>query len=289
MSLDRETVARAVLAALEEDLGGEGDITSEAVIPEEQTARAVLVSRSAGVIAGLPVAKEVFSRCGARLRPRLSDGDQVSDGDVVAVAGGALRSVLAAERTALNFLGRLSGVATQAARFVDAVGGLAQVRDTRKTTPGLRRLEKYAAEVGGASPHRVGLFDGLFIKDNHVAAAGGVAEAIARARGARPGVPMIVEVETPADALVAAEAGAEEVLLDNMTIDELRESVALVGGRARLEASGGVTLANARAIAETGVDSISTGAITHAAPWLDLALEVEDDVELPFEPDPEEA
>lgn len=288
MNLDRETIARAVLQALEEDLGREGDITSEAVIPEEQTARAVIISRSEGVIAGVPVAKEVFSRCGARLRAQVADGDRVSAGQIVAVVGGALRSILAAERTALNFLGRLSGVATQAARFVEAVGGLAEVRDTRKTTPGLRRLEKHAAEVGGASPHRVGLFDGLFIKDNHVAAAGGVAEAIARARAARPGVPMIVEVETPADALVAAEAGAGEVLLDNMAIEELKESVALVGGRARLEASGGVTLENARAIAETGVDSLSTGAITHAAPWLDLALEVEDDMPLPDEPEPEE-
>ena len=283
MNLDRETIARAVLQALEEDLGREGDITSEAVILEEQTARAVIVSRSEGVIAGVPVAKEVFSRCGARLRAQVADGDRVTAGQTVAVVGGALRSILAAERTALNFLGRLSGVATQTARFVEAVGGLVEVRDTRKTTPGLRRLEKYAAEVGGARPHRVGLFDGLFIKDNHVAAAGGVAEAIARARAARPGVPMIVEVETAADALVAAEAGAEEVLLDNMTIEELRESARLVGGRAHLEASGGVTLENARAVAETGVDSLSTGAITHAAPWLDLALEIEDDVPLPEE------
>lgn len=284
---DREVVVAAVMAALREDLGDEGDVTSEAVIPEEETARAEIVARSAGVLAGLPVAAEVFRRVGARLRAGRRDGDRVGPGDAVAEVGGALRAILAAERTALNFLGRLSGVATQAARFVEAVRGTGvTVRDTRKTTPGLRALEKYAVRVGGCEPHRMGLFEGIFLKDNHVAAAGGVAAAVRRARARRPDLPLLVEVETPEEAVEAVEAGATELLLDNMDLGALREAVARVGGRARLEASGGITLERARAVADTGVDSISVGAITHAAPWLDFALEVRAGAELPDEPEP---
>ncbi|HEX6261931.1 MAG TPA: carboxylating nicotinate-nucleotide diphosphorylase, partial [Actinomycetota bacterium] len=191
---------------------------------------------------------------------------------------------LAAERTALNFLGRLSGVATQAARFVEAVGGTGVVvRDTRKTTPGLRALEKYAAALGGVTPHRAGLFDGILIKDNHVAAAGGVAAAVRAAKAARPDLRVECEVETPEEAEAAVAAGAEEVLLDNMPLEAMREAVARVAGRAQLEASGGVTLENARAVAETGVDALSSGAITHGGSWLDLSLEVLEDVDLPAE------
>jgi nicotinate-nucleotide pyrophosphorylase (carboxylating) len=216
----------------------------------------------------------------------MADGERIETGTVVARVGGALRAILAAERTALNFLGRLSGIATQAARFVEAVAGTGTVvRDTRKTTPGLRVLEKYAAAVGGAVPHRMGLFDGLFIKDNHVAAAGGVDEAIRRARAARPGTPLICEVETPAQAEEAVLAGAEEVLLDNMDLAQMKDAVARVGGRARVEASGQITLENARAVAETGVDSLSAGAITRDAPWVDLSLEVEETMELPMLPE----
>jgi nicotinate-nucleotide pyrophosphorylase (carboxylating) len=277
-------VATAVLGALREDLGAEGDVTSTAVIPEVQTARARIVARSAGLLAGLPLAKECFSRVNARFRPSKEDGDRLAPGDEVAIVGGALRAILAAERTALNFLGRLSGVATQASRFVEAVRGTGVVvRDTRKTTPGLRLLEKYAAELGGATPHRAGLFDGVFIKDNHVAAAGGVAEAVRRAKAARPDLPVVCEVETPDQAEEAASAGAEDVLLDNMSLEAMRAAVERVGGRARVEASGGVTLDTARAVAETGVDALSSGAITHAAPWIDLSLEVLEDVDLPAE------
>jgi nicotinate-nucleotide pyrophosphorylase (carboxylating) len=284
---DKEAVARPVLAALEEDLGVAGDLTSEAVIPEEATARAAIVSRSEGVVCGLPVAKEVFSRVGARLRPRIEEGATVRPDDEVAVVGGALRAILAAERTALNFLGRLSGVATQARRFVDALEGTeVTVRDTRKTTPGLRALEKYAARIGGAENHRMGLFDALFVKDNHVAAAGGVAEAVRRARAAHPELPLIVEVETPEEAEAAAGAGATEILLDNMEPDAMREAVARVGGRALVEASGGVTLETIRDIAATGVDTISAGAITHGATWLDFSLELQPEVALPEEPEP---
>lgn len=282
--LPREVVAAAALAALREDLGAEGDVTSAAVIPEVQTARARIVARSSGVLAGLPLAKECFSRVNARFRSLKEEGERLAAGDEVAFVGGALRAILAAERTALNFLGRLSGVATQASRFVDAVRGTGVVvRDTRKTTPGLRALEKYAAQLGGVTLHRAGLFDGMFIKDNHVAAAGNVAEAVRRAREARPDLPVICEVETPEQAEEAASAGAADVLLDNMSLEAVREAVARVAGRARVEASGGVTLETARAVAETGVDALSAGAITHAAPWIDLSLEVLEDVELPRE------
>jgi nicotinate-nucleotide pyrophosphorylase (carboxylating) len=287
-SPDREAVARAVLAALQEDLDAAGDVTSEAVIPEEQTARALIVARSEGVLCGLPVAREVFSRVGARLRPGMDEGGTLRPGAEVAAVGGALRAILAAERTALNFLGRLSGVATQAGRYVEALAGTgAVVRDTRKTTPGLRVLEKYAARVGGAENHRLGLFDALFLKDNHVISVGGVVAAVRMAKEARPDLPLIVEVETPQDAEAAAQAGAEEVLLDNMAPEAMREAVARVAGRARVEASGGVSLDTVRAVAETGVDTISAGGITHGATWLDFSLEVQPDVALPEEPDPE--
>jgi nicotinate-nucleotide pyrophosphorylase (carboxylating) len=275
MTLSREDILRVVVPALEEDLGRDGDVTSAAVIAEEATASAVVLSRSDGVVAGLPVAKEVFGRVGARIRPAVSDGDRIEPGRRVAEVGGPLRAILAAERTALNFLGRLSGVATEAARYVAAVEGTGvRVRDTRKTTPGLRVVEKEAARIGGCEIYRTGLFQGLFLKDNHVAAAGGVAEAVRRARRARPDLRVLVEVETPEQAEEAVAAGAEEVLLDNMGLEELKETVARVGGRARLEASGGITLENVRAVAETGVDAVSVGAITHAAPWLDFSLEV---------------
>lgn len=286
--LDREAVAEAVLRALAEDLGAEGDVSSSAVIPEERTARALVVAGSEGVVAGIPVAKEVFSRLGARLRARMKDGDRVAPGDVVAQAGGGLGAILAAERTALNFLGRLSGVATRAAAYAEAVRGTdVVVRDTRKTTPGLRLLEKYAARIGGCEPHRLGLHQGVFLKDNHVVAAGGVAEAVRRAREARADLPLLVEVETPEQAEEAVDAGATDVLLDNMDPVAMKEAVRRVGGRARLEASGGITLERVRAVAETGVDAVSTGDITHGAGWLDFSLEVQADADLPQEPEPD--
>lgn len=277
MELDRETILGAVLRALEEDLGREGDVTSDTVIPEEETAAGVITTRSAGILCGIPVAKEVFSRVACRLRALAKDGDRVRPGDEVAEVGGALRSILAAERTALNFLGRMSGVATEASRYVEAVAGTGvSVRDTRKTSPGLRALEKYAAAVGGCEIHRMGLFEGIFLKDNHIRASGGVAEAVRRARDGRPDLPVLVEVETPEEAEEAVAAGADEILLDNMEVEALKESVMRVGGRARLEASGGITLENVRAIADTGVDAVSSGAITHDARWLDFTLHLKE-------------
>jgi nicotinate-nucleotide pyrophosphorylase (carboxylating) len=278
MELEREEILRAVLAALEEDLGLEGDVTSMGVIAEEATASAAIVAGSQGVLAGVAVAKEVFSRVGCRMRPRAKDGDPLEAGMPVARVGGGLRPILAAERTALNFLARLSGIATAAARYVAAVDGTGvRIRDTRKTTPGLRVLEKYAAAVGGCETYRVGLFHGMFLKDNHVRALGGASEAVRRAREARPDLPILVEVERPEEAAAAAEAGADEILLDNMTPEALREAVREVDGRSQLEASGGVTLETVRTVAETGVDSISVGAITHAAPWLDFSLDLEEE------------
>lgn len=274
--LDREDILGAVLPALQEDLGAAGDVTSQAVIPEAETGAAVIVAGSKGLLAGMPVAAETFSRVNCRMRAGAKDGDPVEPGSQIARVGGAIRGILAAERTALNFLGRLSGIATEASRFVEALAGTkVVVRDTRKTTPGLRVLEKYAASVGGCEIYRHGLFEGVFLKDNHVRAVGGVDEAIDRAKKGRPDLRILIEVQTAKQAQEAASAGADEILLDNMTVAELKEAVARVNGRARLEASGGITLRNVRKIADSGVHAVSAGAITHAAPWLDFSLRLE--------------
>lgn len=274
--LDRETILGAVLPALQEDLGAAGDVTSQAVIAEAETGSAVITTGSSGRLAGMPVATEVFSRVNCRLRARVEDGDPVEPGTEIARVGGAIRGILAAERTALNFLGRLSGIATEANRYVEALTGTrVAVRDTRKTTPGLRVLEKYAAAIGGCEIYRYGLFEGVFLKDNHVRAAGGIAAAIERAKRGRPDLRILIEVDTPKQAEEAASAGADEILLDNMTVAQLKAAANRVNGRARLEASGGITLRNVRKIAETGVHAVSVGAITHAAPWLDFSLRLE--------------
>ena len=286
MFTDTETNAcrRLIDLALEEDLGAEGDLTSRAVIPPELPGRAALVARSAGVVAGLPAARQTF----AVIDPQLSfqtlvpDGSAVAPGTVLAVVGGRMRSILTGERTALNFLQRLSGVATQTAKYVQAVAGLpCQVLDTRKTTPGWRRLEKYAVRRGGGHNHRMGLGDGVLIKDNHLAAVGGgpaaVAEAVRLARalyGSR--FPLEIEVDDLEEFDAALAARPDIVLLDNMKPDLLREAVRRRNATASgvlLEASGGVTLATLRAIAETGVDCVSVGALTHSAVALDIALD----------------
>jgi nicotinate-nucleotide pyrophosphorylase (carboxylating) len=268
-------VAAIVEAALAEDLGA-GDLTSEAVVPAEARARARIVQKQTGVVFGVDVLAEVFAQTGAdgleRLAPEGVWRDEVPV-DVAAVAGPA-RAILAAERTALNLLGRLSGVATTTARYVRAVAGTgATILDTRKTTPGLRALEKAAVAAGGGRNHRMGLYDAVLIKENHVAIAGGIAEAVRRA--AATGREVEVECRTPAEVADALAAGAARVLLDNMSPDELRAAVAARNAGAEgvtLEASGGITLENVRAIAETGVDYISVGAVTHSAPALDLSL-----------------
>jgi nicotinate-nucleotide pyrophosphorylase (carboxylating) len=259
------------------DLAVTHDVTSAATVPAGQFGTADLVARADGVVAGLPIAARVFTRLapGATLTAGATDGDRVARGDVLLTVRGPVRALLAAERSALNIASRASGIATLTRRWVDAVEGTgAVVLDTRKTTPGLRPLEKYAVRCGGGSNKRMGLYDVAMVKDNHVAAAGSVAAAVAAVRERAPGVTVQVEVDVPAQAVEAVEAGADFLLCDNMAPAALREVVALVAGRAELEATGGLTLDVARDVAETGVDYLSVGGLTHSAPILDLALDL---------------
>ena len=272
-----EDLAGGAVLPSEPDLAVTLDVTSAATVPPAQYGTADLVARADGVVAGLPVAARVFTRLapGATLTAGAADGDRVARGDVLLTVRGPVRALLAAERSALNIASRASGIATATRAWVDAVSGTgAVVLDTRKTTPGLRPLEKYAVRCGGGSNKRMGLYDVAMVKDNHVAAAGSVAAAVAAVRGRAPRVPVQVEADTPAQALEAVEAGADFLLLDNMPPAVLREVVALVGGRAELEATGGLTLGVAREVAGTGVDFLSVGALTHSSPILDLALDL---------------
>ena len=266
-----------IRAALAEDLGRAGDLTSLACIDADASFTARFAARQAGVVAGLACARLALRALdpAASFEPRLEDGAAVSPGQVLAESRANARALLSAERTALNLLGRLSGVATLTRAYVDAVAGTgAVITDTRKTTPGLRALEKYAVRCGGGVNHRFGLDDAILIKDNHVAACGGVAEAIRRARATAG---HLVKIEAEIDTLPQLEeALAEEpdvILLDNFSLEDLRAAAALAKGRAVLEASGGVSLQTVRAIAETGVDVISVGALTHSAPVLDIGLD----------------
>ena len=275
--LPRLIVEPLVRQALLEDLGLAGDITSASVIPADHRSTVVMAARQPGVIAGLDAAELAFSLVDPEIvmRRHLQDGDAVKPGDVIATIEGPSRGLLSAERTALNFLGHLSGIATVTAGIATAIRGTkASVACTRKTTPGLRALEKYAVRAGGGMNHRFALYDAVLIKDNHVAIAGGVAEAIRRARA---GVGHMVKIEVEVDTLdqlrEAMETGVDAVLLDNMTPDQLREAVAIVAGRAITEASGRVTPATAAAIAASGVDLISVGWLTHSAPVLDIGLD----------------
>jgi nicotinate-nucleotide pyrophosphorylase (carboxylating) len=275
--LPRAIVERAVQAALEEDLGGAGDITTDATIPVSAKGEAHIVAREAGVIAGLDLAAEAFLSLDpeAKFSPLVSDGDAVKQGAKIAKIAGKTRAILTAERTALNFLGHLSGVATLTSRYVAAIASTgARIACTRKTTPGLRVLEKYAVRMGGGVNHRFGLYDGVLIKDNHIAAAGGIGNAL-RALGARAGhmVRIEVEVDTLDQLKEALRFPIDAVLLDNMDVPTLTKAVAMVGGRVTTEASGGVRLETVRKIAETGIDLISVGALTHSARRLDLSLE----------------
>ena len=274
-----DTLSAVVARALAEDVG-DGDVTTAATVPESARARAVITQKAPGVVYGFDVAIETFRSLDPEIViERLSsEGEWREGGPVLAVEGSA-RGILTGERTALNFLQRLSGVATMAARCVRAVADLEPrppvILDTRKTTPGLRALEKAAVAAGGATNHRVGLFDAILIKENHAAIAGGVGEAVRQARARAPGLQLEVECRTPAEVDEALAAGARFLLLDNMSVDELRAAVDHVAGRAKLEASGGFTLDTIRAVAGTGVDFISVGAITHSAPALDLSLLLE--------------
>lgn len=270
-----ETVERVVAAALAEDVGV-GDVTSEATIPEQAVGTAEILLRERGVVCGLTAAEAVFRALdpGVVFEPLVEEGALLEQPGPVARVAGPLRAILAGERTALNLLGRLSGIATLTRRYVDAVAGTGvAILDTRKTTPGLRLLEKHAVACGGGRNHRLGLWDGVLVKDNHLRAAGSLAAAVERVRAASE-LPVEVECETLEQVAEALAAGADAILLDNMGPGELRAAVRLAGGRARLEASGGVTLENVRAVAETGVDEISVGALTHSARSLDVSLEL---------------
>lgn len=270
----RATWVWLVEAALAEDIGP-GDATSLALLARDATGEAQLEARHALVVAGLEVAREVFTQRGVACEALVGDGAAVAEGEVVARVRGPARGILEAERTALNFVQRLSGIATQTRRFCEAVRGTrAEIVDTRKTTPGWRALEKWAVRCGGGRNHRMALYDGILIKDNHIAAVGSAGAAVARARehGSRH-LRIRCEVESIEQAQEALTAGADSLLVDNQPPDVIEKIVCLARGRARIEASGGVTLDTVAAIARTGVDEISVGALTHSAPAADLALE----------------
>jgi nicotinate-nucleotide pyrophosphorylase (carboxylating) len=277
--LTEAQTARLVRAALDED-HADNDITTLATVIHTRRARAALVARDAGAIAGVPLALAALCQCDDKVEIRVDveDGRRVDAGTTVLFINGRARGLLAAERTALNFLQRLSGIATLTARYVDAVRGTrARIVDTRKTTPGWRRLEKYAVRCGGGSNHRETLADAVLVKDNHLAALDGdVAMAVRRSRELTPPMTFVqIECDHLDQVRAAVDAGADGVLLDNMSLEMLRDAVAIAGGRVLTEASGGVTLQTVRAIAETGVDRISVGALTHSAPALNLALDFE--------------
>ena len=274
--LDSKTLENLIRVAITEDLAGGLDVTSVATIPEEQNAVAEFRSRKPGVIAGIPVVCAVLEICGITdYEIKKKDGEVASANSLLLVATGKTRALLLAERSALNFIGRLSGIATLTKSWVDEVADTnVAIRDTRKTTPGLRELEKYAVRMGGGMNHRFSLSDAALIKDNHVLAAGGVAQAFKLVKAKFPNLPLEVEVDSLQQLREVVEAGADLVLLDNMSIEECRAAVEIVSGRAKLEASGGLILSNAHAYAKTGVDYLAVGALTHSAPVLDIGLDL---------------
>ena len=275
MAVAADTLERVVYAALAEDVGA-GDVTTEATVEADAVGTAEILLKEDGIVCGLDAAEAVFRALDAdvRFETLVEDGTPVERMTVVAVVSGPLRAILTGERVALNFLGRLSGIGTLTRRYVDAVAGTGvAILDTRKTTPGLRLLEKHAVVCGGGKNHRFGLDDAVLVKDNHLAAAGSVRAAVERLRGATD-LPVQVECDTLAQVSEALAARVDAILLDNMKPEELAAAVALARGQARLEASGGVTLESIRAIAESGVDEISIGALTHSARSLDVSLEL---------------
>ena len=284
-SISRESVLPLIIAALKEDVGPR-DLTSFALLPKGQAAKAEIIVRQEGVLAGLQVAEWVFAQVEPKVRfqPQVKDGQKVYPDKAVVFLEGPARGILAGERVALNFLGHLSGIATLTRAFVEKARGVpAKILDTRKTTPGLRLLEKYAVRMGGGANHRMGLYDGVLIKDNHLRLAGGVEKAVAQVRASvQKETPIEVEVANLREFRQALAVKADLILLDNMNLPEIQEAVRLAravgrsktGTKPLLEVSGGVTLENVRAIALTGVDRISVGALTHSAPGLDLSLEI---------------
>jgi nicotinate-nucleotide pyrophosphorylase (carboxylating) len=274
--LELEMYRDVVRRALDEDVGV-GDVTTEATVDPAQRARGVFVAKAPCVLAGLDVAAETFRQVDAAVtvaRRRL-DGERCAPGDEIAYVTGPARALLIGERTALNFLQRLSGIATLTRQFVEAAGARITILDTRKTTPTLRQLEKYAVAAGGGTNHRAGLFDAVLIKDNHVRLAGGVKDAVCAVRRHRPGLRIEVEAQSLAQVQDAIDAGADVILVDNLGAPQVREAVALVNGRAKVEISGGVTLDRLSELAATGADYVSIGALTHSAPAVDISFEIE--------------
>jgi nicotinate-nucleotide pyrophosphorylase (carboxylating) len=261
--------------ALEEDIGN-GDATTNSIVPPDAILTGKIVAKQAGVIAGLSISASVFHelRADIKFQPAVEDGSRVSDQTVLAIVEGSARALLTGERAALNFLGRMSGIATLTRQFVDAVSGTrAQILDTRKTAPGLRALDKLAVKLGGGKNHRTGLFDMILIKDNHIDFAGSITAAVERARSAKMNLEIEVETRTLDDVREALDLQVKRILLDNMSIEMIKEAVTLTAGRARLEASGNVTLENVQDVARTGVDYISVGALTHSPKVFDVSLE----------------
>jgi nicotinate-nucleotide pyrophosphorylase (carboxylating) len=281
VALDPSTVKEIIAYALREDLGS-GDITTNAIFGESSRSKGAIVAKEEGIVAGLPIAKEVFAQLSTDVEWKefKRDGERTKKGEVLVELSGPTRTILSGERVALNFIQRMSGIATITERFVSAVSGFkAQILDTRKTAPGLRPLDKYAVRAGGGRNHRIGLFDGILIKDNHIRLAGGIVEAVQLLRkNLDPARLRDLKIEVEAGNLTevreAIEAGADIILLDNMSLNDIRRSVALIGGRALVEVSGGVTLDNVRNIAEAGADFISVGLLTHSPKALDVSLEI---------------
>ena len=276
--LDPRLYRELVHRALDEDVR-DGDVTTEAIVPADVQARGTFLIKSEGVLAGLDVAFEVFRQLDrgpvGSFAVRVRDGEWCQPGTEVADVVAPARTLLVGERTALNFLQRMSGIATLARRFAEAANGRIAILDTRKTTPTLRALEKYAVRVGGGANHRIGLFDAILIKDNHIALSGGVKAAIDRARAHRPGMPIEIEAATLHDVDLALAEGVEMILLDNMSTADIRIAVARATGRAKTEISGGVTLERLPELAATGADFVSVGALTHSAPATDISFEIE--------------
>ena len=274
--LDPAAYRDLVRRALDEDLGS-GDVTTDATVDPAQRARGVFIVKAPCVVAGLDVAAETFRQVdpSVTVSSRRLDGERCAPGDELAVVNGTARGLLIAERTALNFLQRLSGIATRTRQFVDAAAGRITILDTRKTTPTLRALEKYAVAAGGGTNHRAGLYDAILIKDNHVRLAGGVAPAVARARQRSPQLRVEVEAQSLAEVDAALASGADIILADNMSAADVREAVARARGRAKIEISGGVTLERIQELGGTGADYVSVGALTHSAPAVDISFEIE--------------
>ena len=267
-------IRTSIQRALDEDIGN-GDATSQAIIPTEARMKAHIIAKQQGVVAGLDVAKATFFMVdkGFQFEPLVSEGQRLSSGDILAKLSGPAQAMLVAERVALNFLGRMSGIATFTRQFVDVVAGTgAVILDTRKTAPGLRQIDKLAVARGGGQNHRMGLYDMILIKDNHIDFAGSLPEAVHRARSRSAGLEIEVETRTLAEVAAALDLGVERILLDNMSLAQMREAVKLCGGRAKLEASGNVDLDHVRQIAETGVDYISIGALTHSVKVFDVSM-----------------